>query len=710
MAKKTLLILITALWFAGMLNASDWNGKDQFTLDRAFSLYFENKLDASEKVFLSYLENYGENEIVYRYLAQIAAQKNNSAAAKKYLKEALRIKPDDMESLLLLANLHLGSMEYKEAIAAFQKVVEIDEYHEIALNSLGYLYTQQKQIPKAIQSYKRAIIAINKNGNAPMAMASLYTEIGNLYSQQEDDKNAIIYIAKAYELLPDNDKIGIFLGRLYAITGNFEKSINTLESVVKFSPGNPEALYLISEISYILQRPDTLSIARKYKAMDNKPDALIDGIIEELTGKDKESELKFYAVLSNEPRRLSAHIGRYRIEEREKNRESMKNRSLFISGIAQEYSAYSISQLYMQKYFTIMNEISQEKDFHKKFFLTPWESGKITDFFSTEEVSSIDGLATAFREAYIHYGSILEGLEQPLLAMVYYKRSIHISQREILFMQKKMEARLISGKALGQYKQERENSIHKLNQSLAWLYNQEKIRNVEQSHKYIDRAIGMNLADPFDYYFKGFLYFHYSQDKKAGYLKSKDLFQTSVKMYTDRKQEPPGEFYYYLAMAWEKTGDFVRMEKLMDKAIKLNPANANYLNYLAYTYSQNATQLNRAKDMIRAALEIEPENAAYLDSYGWILFRMGNYAKSVQPLLLAADIAEKNKQPDAVIYFHLAESYFQMQEFAMAGFYYDKTTQHWDNASEDLDKDYIRKRMAESKDKQTNHVNPEEKK
>ena len=32
--------------------------------------------------------------------------------------------------------------------------------------------------------------------------------------------------------------------------------------------------------------------------------------------------------------------------------------------------------------------------------------------------------------------------------------------------------------------------------------------------------------------------------------------------------------------------------------------------------------------MIRKAVEVEPENSAYLDSLGWLLFRQGKYRRS----------------------------------------------------------------------------------
>ena len=48
------------------------------------------------------------------------------------------------------------------------------------------------------------------------------------------------------------------------------------------------------------------------------------------------------------------------------------------------------------------------------------------------------------------------------------------------------------------------------------------------------------------------------------------------------------------------------------------------LNYLGYMLADRGTRLDEALD-ISAAVALDPANGAYLDSLGWVYYKMGNY-------------------------------------------------------------------------------------
>ena len=49
------------------------------------------------------------------------------------------------------------------------------------------------------------------------------------------------------------------------------------------------------------------------------------------------------------------------------------------------------------------------------------------------------------------------------------------------------------------------------------------------------------------------------------------------------------------------------------------------LNYLGYMLADKSMRLPEALKMIRKAVDLEPMNGAYLDSLGWVYFKMGEY-------------------------------------------------------------------------------------
>ncbi|HYS78645.1 MAG TPA: tetratricopeptide repeat protein, partial [Candidatus Dormibacteraeota bacterium] len=83
--------------------------------------------------------------------------------------------------------------------------------------------------------------------------------------------------------------------------------------------------------------------------------------------------------------------------------------------------------------------------------------------------------------------------------------------------------------------------------------------------------------------------------------------------------------------ATERLGRAAEAERLLAKAIQVNPKNAMALNYLGYMLADRGMRLREALAYIQRALALDPKNAAYLDSLGWVQFRMSR-----------VDEAEKN--------------------------------------------------------------------
>ena len=83
--------------------------------------------------------------------------------------------------------------------------------------------------------------------------------------------------------------------------------------------------------------------------------------------------------------------------------------------------------------------------------------------------------------------------------------------------------------------------------------------------------------------------------------------------------------------AIERLGRVIEAERLLAKAIQVNPKNAMALNYLGYMLADRGVKLQEAVAYIQRALALDPKNAAYLDSLGWAQFRMSR-----------VDEAEKN--------------------------------------------------------------------
>jgi tetratricopeptide (TPR) repeat protein len=59
------------------------------------------------------------------------------------------------------------------------------------------------------------------------------------------------------------------------------------------------------------------------------------------------------------------------------------------------------------------------------------------------------------------------------------------------------------------------------------------------------------------------------------------------------------------------------------------------------------------------AVKAEPDNAAYLDSLGWVLFKLKQPKQALDYLLKAVQLA---KEPDATVYDHLGDTYAALDQ------------------------------------------------
>jgi tetratricopeptide (TPR) repeat protein len=111
-----------------------------------------------------------------------------------------------------------------------------------------------------------------------------------------------------------------------------------------------------------------------------------------------------------------------------------------------------------------------------------------------------------------------------------------------------------------------------------------------------------------------------------------------------------------LIAAYDKTSDKTYLRKAIDVYESLRvkmPKNSSVLNNLAYTLAQNDEKLTEALEYARAALEQNPNEANYLDTYGYVLYKNGRHAEAAESLAAALQQYEATGTASSDIYEHL---------------------------------------------------------
>lgn len=110
------------------------------------------------------------------------------------------------------------------------------------------------------------------------------------------------------------------------------------------------------------------------------------------------------------------------------------------------------------------------------------------------------------------------------------------------------------------------------------------------------------------------------------------------------------EILYSRGLAWERRDRIDRAEADFRKILVIDPENTATLNALGYTLADRTQRFQEALQLIDRARTAEPDNAAIIDSYGWVLYRIGRLPEALVELRRAYAL-----QKDPEIAAHVGE-------------------------------------------------------
>jgi len=114
---------------------------------------------------------------------------------------------------------------------------------------------------------------------------------------------------------------------------------------------------------------------------------------------------------------------------------------------------------------------------------------------------------------------------------------------------------------------------------------------------------------------------------------------------------------YARALMWERRDEIPRAEADFRKILAIEADDVNALNALGYTLADRTDRYQEALELISRAIAAQPDSAAIIDSYGWVLYRLGRNEEALVELRRAFI-----KQKDAEIAAHVAEVLWALGE------------------------------------------------
>lgn len=112
--------------------------------------------------------------------------------------------------------------------------------------------------------------------------------------------------------------------------------------------------------------------------------------------------------------------------------------------------------------------------------------------------------------------------------------------------------------------------------------------------------------------------------------------------------------YFYRGICYEQSKDWEAAEADFRKALVLNGAQPQVLNYLGYGLVDRGEKLDEALGMIEKAVAADPEQGYIIDSLAWAYFKLGRYADALQPMEKASLL----EPVDPIVTDHLGDVYW----------------------------------------------------
>lgn len=561
---------------------------------------------------------------------------------------------------------HEDEEEYNRALVEFYQALHHDStsptiYNSIAENHirLGHFDSAQLLLNKAqkldpgnletISLLAESYFRLHKDEEA----ISIYKELLSKDPYNEEARRILLFLleknhktsdlAIQYEKLVElyGERIQYFekLVDIYIKNKNYTAALRVLDEMIEYHPGNYRALYFKGLIYEAKEKPDSAAAVYE-QAYITDPDAplALEKLIELYLRQRKHD--KALILLNERLRRdsssLTAHYFKGRIFEDQNQLDSAKVSYKHTLEIDPDY-VLAVEHLAM------IHRREQNWDAIIELYspLLEHENNR-TALSALIMISEAEYYLKNYQRVRELLVPILEDPETPWGAHDLMGR-IELEQKNYT------EAENYFSQIL---KKDRKNK-------LAWLFlgftysDQDLHAKAEDTYK---EAITEIPSDPSLWAFYGIS------------LQSQEKYQQAMEPLERALELDPNHLNALtsLPVIYESLKLYDKTDSLYAIALNRYPENDLLKNNYAYSLCERDMNLDKALELVTDALVKNPENGAYLDTIGWIYYKMGRYEDAVEFIHKA--IEQRENSP--VVLEHLGDVYFKLDELAKAKLYW----------------------------------------
>lgn len=512
---------------------------------------------------------------------------------------------------------------YEEAEKQFRATLNIDPDHDASMFELARIYRRQDRLGDAIQLMERATEISTKNEWYYLTLTDLYKltfQIEKLIQTQE----------RLIAAFPDRTDYHYDLAMAYIITEDFRKAI---------------AVY--DNIELIIGKDEGLSLQKKdlYLRMNRTRQAIseIESLVEAYPGNIRYLQIlaETYLDTGNERKALETYQQIAEIDP--------GNPFIHIS-LADLYHRQGNEQKFLDELRLGFAIATLDLDTKIQVLLSFFT---FEEFYDTKKETVLD-LATILIGAHPD-----ESRAQALYG-------------EMLFRNGKLEEALeVIDKVL-------ESDVSRYSVWEQKLFIENDIRDSDAILKTSLRAMELFPMQPLPYLFNGFANYQ---------LKDWDAARRSLEngvMLVVDNDFLEAQFYSTLGDVYNQLKEHKKSDENYEKALKLRPDDAFVLNNYSYYLTLRGENLERAREMAELANQLMPDRAAFQDTFGWVLYKLGDYTGAEKWIKKAIENDEDNSP---VLLEHYGDVLYKLgrKEEAL-GYWIKAGQQNGEDVSEFLEK------------------------
>jgi tetratricopeptide (TPR) repeat protein len=137
-----------------------------------------------------------------------------------------------------------------------------------------------------------------------------------------------------------------------------------------------------------------------------------------------------------------------------------------------------------------------------------------------------------------------------------------------------------------------------------------------------------------------------------------EVYEPAIPILLTLREQKPDDIgvLFQLGASYERTGQHEKSEEAFLELLSKNPSHASSLNYLGYMWADRGVNLERAETMILEAVRQEPRNGAFVDSLGWVYYKLGKLDLAKKHMIDAAFLVPD----DPTVRMHLGDVYLAL--------------------------------------------------